>query len=104
MVCWRAGRCTGGGVRARAGPGATGALGTGSAAYAALGVGTLREAMITLDELAAYQDAAGRGLLNVRVRPMMRVGSELTEDAAIALIDGLGARSGFGDDWLRIWA
>jgi predicted amidohydrolase YtcJ len=80
-----------------------GALGTGSAAYAALGVGTIREAMITLDELLAYQDAADQGLLNVRVRPMLRVGSELTEEAAIALIGGLGARSGFGDDQLRIW-
>jgi predicted amidohydrolase YtcJ len=79
------------------------ALGTGSAAYAALGVGTIREAMITLDELLAYQDARDRDLLRVRVRPMIRVGAELTEDAAIALIDGLGARSGFGDDWLRIW-
>src|SRR5215469_10098894 len=79
------------------------ALGTGSAAYAALGVGTIREAMITVDELLAYQDAADRGLLNVRVRPMLRVGSELTEEAAIALIDGLGARSGFGDERLRIW-
>src|SRR5215467_803637 len=38
------------------------ALGTGSAAYAALGVGTIREAMITVDELLAYQDAADRGL------------------------------------------
>jgi predicted amidohydrolase YtcJ len=80
-----------------------GALGTGSAAYAALGVGTIREAMTTVDELLAYQDAADRGLLNVRVRPMLRVGSELAEEAAIALIDGLGARSGFGDDRLRIW-
>src|SRR6516162_8973946 len=79
------------------------ALGTGSAAYAALGVGTIREAMINLDELLAYQDARDRDLLRVRVRPMIRVGAELTEDAAIALIDGLGARSGFGDDWLRIW-
>jgi predicted amidohydrolase YtcJ len=79
------------------------ALGTTSAAYAALGVGTLREAMIDLDELLAYQDARDRDLLRVRVRPMIRVGAELTEDAAIALIDGLGARSGFGDDWLRIW-
>src|SRR5215471_5032280 len=33
------------------------ALGTTSAAYAALGVGTIREAMINLDELLAYQDA-----------------------------------------------
>jgi predicted amidohydrolase YtcJ len=79
------------------------ALGTTSAAYAALGVGTIREAMINLDELLAYQDAADRDLLRVRVRPMIRVGAELTEDAAIALIDGLGARSGFGDDRLRIW-
>src|SRR5215468_7449805 len=79
------------------------ALETTSAAYAALGVGTIREAMINLDELLAYQDARDRDLLRMRVRPMIRVGSELTEDAAITLIDGLGARSGFGDDWLRIW-
>jgi predicted amidohydrolase YtcJ len=79
------------------------ALGTTSAAYAALGVGTIREAMIDVDELLAYQDARDQDLLRVRARPMIRVGAELTEDAAIALIDGLGARSGFGDDWLRIW-
>src|SRR5215467_9802673 len=80
-----------------------GALGTTSAAYAALGVGTIREPMIDLDEFLAYQDARDRDLLNVRVRPMIRVGSELTTDQAIALVDGLGARSGFGDDGLRIW-
>jgi predicted amidohydrolase YtcJ len=80
-----------------------GALGTTSAAYAALGVGTIREAMINLDEFLAYQDARDQDQLNVRVRPMIRVGSELTGDEAIALIGGLGARSGFGDDLLRIW-
>jgi predicted amidohydrolase YtcJ len=82
-----------------------GALGRTSAAYAALGVGTIREAMTTLDELLAYQDAWEQRLLQVRVRLMMRVPSEpeLSPDQAIALIDGLGARSGFGDDWLRIW-
>jgi predicted amidohydrolase YtcJ len=79
------------------------ALGTGSAAYAALGVGTIREPMIDLDELLAYQEARDRDLLHVRVRAMIRVGSELAQDEAIALIDGIGARSGFGDDWLRIW-
>jgi predicted amidohydrolase YtcJ len=78
------------------------ALGAGSAAYAELGVGTIREAMISPEELLAYQDARDRDLLRVRVRPMIRVGAELAEDAAIALIGGLGARSGFGDDWLRI--
>jgi predicted amidohydrolase YtcJ len=79
------------------------ALGTGSAAYAALGVGTIREAMINLEELLAYQDARERRLLTVRVRPMIRVGNELSTEQAIDLIRGLGARSGFGDDWLRIW-
>src|SRR5215471_21806048 len=59
--------------------------------------------MINLDELLAYQDARRRGLLSVRARPMIRVGAELTADEAIALIDGLGTASGFGDDWLRIW-
>ena len=59
--------------------------------------------MINLDELAAYQDAAEQGTLSVRVRPLIRVGNELTADAAITLINGLGARSGFGDNWLRLW-
>src|SRR5215472_227628 len=80
-----------------------GALGVASAAYAALGVGTIREPMITLNEFLAYQDARDQELLNVRVRPMIRIGSEQAGDAAIGLIDGLGARSGFGDDHLRIW-
>src|SRR5262245_27345482 len=80
-----------------------GALGAGSAAYAALGVGTIREAMINLDELLAYQDAARSGLINVRVRPLIRVGNELSADEALAFIRGLAAWSGLGDDWLRLW-
>jgi predicted amidohydrolase YtcJ len=80
-----------------------GALGTGSAAYAALGVGTIREAMVSVDDLLAYQDAWEQGLLSVRVRPMIRVGNELSGDQAVALVRGLGVRSGFGDDWLRLW-
>jgi predicted amidohydrolase YtcJ len=80
-----------------------GALGTGSAAYAALGVGTIREAMISVDDLLAYQDAREQGRLSVRVRPLIRVGNELTADQALTLVRGLGVRSGFGDDWLRLW-
>jgi predicted amidohydrolase YtcJ len=74
-----------------------------SSAYAALGVGTIREAAIKLDELLAYQDAADQGALQVRARPMISVGAELSTEDAIGLINGLGARSGFGDDWLRLW-
>jgi predicted amidohydrolase YtcJ len=79
------------------------ALGIGSAAYAAFGVGTIREAMVTVDDLLAYQCAWRGGLLNVRVRPLIRIGNELTKEQALALIRGLGAWSGLGDDWLRIW-
>jgi predicted amidohydrolase YtcJ len=59
--------------------------------------------MINTEELLPYQDASERGTLNVRVRPLIRVGNELTAGHATALIDELGVRSGFGDDWLRIW-
>jgi predicted amidohydrolase YtcJ len=74
-----------------------------SSAYAALGVGTIREAMITVDELAAYQDAAERRVLSVRARPLIRVGAELSADDALSLIHGIGGHSGFGDDWVRVW-
>jgi predicted amidohydrolase YtcJ len=78
-------------------------VGRGSAGYAALGVGSIREAMVDLEGLLAYQDAQEQGLLNVRVRPLIRVGNELSSDDAIAFVHGIGTRSGFGDDWLRIW-
>jgi len=78
-------------------------LGRGSAEYASLGVGTIREAMINLDELLAYQDAADADRLKVRVRPMIRVGNELSVDEARTFIQGIGVRSGFGDERLRIW-
>ena len=39
----------------------------------------------------------------MRVRPLIRVGNELSEAEALTLIRGLGGRSGFGDDWLRLW-
>jgi predicted amidohydrolase YtcJ len=80
-----------------------GAVGTCSGEYASLGVGTIREAMITLDDLLAYQQAWRDGLLNVRVRPLIRIGNELSTADALELIRGLGTWSGFGDDWLRIW-
>jgi predicted amidohydrolase YtcJ len=78
-------------------------LGRGSSEYASLGVGTIREAMVNLDELLAYQDAADADRLKVRVRPMIRVGSELSVDEAIGFVRGLGVRSGFGDERVRIW-
>jgi predicted amidohydrolase YtcJ len=78
-------------------------LRSASGAYAALGVGTIREAMISVDDLGTYQAAHDAGALSVRVRPLIRVPNDVGADAAIAIVDGLGFHSGFGDDWLRVW-
>jgi predicted amidohydrolase YtcJ len=78
-------------------------LGRGSAAYAALGVGAIREAMVGADELLAYAEARGQGLLRVRVRLLLRVGNELSVRDAVALIDDLEPHRELGDDHLRVW-
>jgi predicted amidohydrolase YtcJ len=78
-------------------------LARGSAAYAALGVGTIREAMISPQELASYRAARDQNKLRVRARPMIRVGNELSAEQAVAFVDGLEDPNAFGDDWLRVW-
>jgi predicted amidohydrolase YtcJ len=78
-------------------------LRSASAAYAALGIATIREAMINPHELGLYQTCVGRGALSVRVRPLVRVPDNIGVDAQNAVVDGLGMHSGFGDDMLRVW-
>jgi predicted amidohydrolase YtcJ len=71
--------------------------------YAKHGLGTVRDAYVTRAEMLLYQVAAEENALAIRVRPMIgmpRIGSVAD---TIAEIDGWGVRSGFGDDWLRIW-
>ena len=51
---------------------------------------------ITSDELAAYQELARAGELPVRVYTMMLI------DDTLEALAGLGMRTGWGDDWLRI--
>jgi predicted amidohydrolase YtcJ len=70
--------------------------------YGALGVGTIREALLHLEDWRVYQTAWERGLLRVRSRPMILVPIS-TANEGQAFVAGLRARSGFGDDWLRIW-
>jgi predicted amidohydrolase YtcJ len=78
-------------------------LADASATYASLGVGAIREAMISPHEIGLYQTARDRGVLSVRVRPMVRVPDNVGVDAQIQVVDGLGLHSGFGDDLLRVW-
>jgi predicted amidohydrolase YtcJ len=78
-------------------------LASASTTYASLGVGTIREAMISPHELGVYQSAYQRGALAVRARPLIRIPDNVGVDAQNAVVDGLGIHSGFGDNYLRVW-
>lgn len=65
--------------------------------FLAYGITSVGEASIrTSDELAAYQELAREGELPVRVFTMMLI------DDTLDALAGLGMRTGWGDDWLRI--
>jgi predicted amidohydrolase YtcJ len=71
--------------------------------FNALGLAAVRDALIQRDELLIYQAAWERGWLSLRCHPMVVVYPLAPVAERIALIEGLGVRSGFGDDWLRLW-
>ncbi len=71
--------------------------------FAALGLGAVRDPLVQRDELLLYQAAWERGQLSVRCRPMVVVTPGGALANRIALVEGMGVRSGFGDDWLRLW-
>jgi predicted amidohydrolase YtcJ len=73
------------------------------AIYAALGVGSVREALILLEGWEVYQSAWEHGRLSIRCLPLLLVDPFRPQADRLAFVEGLGARSGFGDDWLRIW-
>jgi predicted amidohydrolase YtcJ len=74
-----------------------------SAMFSSLGMGTVRDPLIQRDELLIYQAAWERGQLRLRCRPMVVITPGGSVADRIALVEGLGVRSGFGDDWLRLW-
>ena len=73
------------------------------AIYAALGVGSVREALIRLEGWEVYQSAWEQQRLSIRCLPLLLVDPFRPPADRLALVEGLGARSGFGDDWLRLW-
>jgi predicted amidohydrolase YtcJ len=78
------------------------------AVFGSLGIGVVRDPLIQRDELLVYQAVWERGMLSLRSRPMVVVlpptgGPGGTVADRSALVEGLGVRSGFGDDWLRLW-
>jgi predicted amidohydrolase YtcJ len=73
------------------------------ATYAALGVGSVREALILPEGWEVYQSAWEQGRLSIRCLPLLLVDPFRPQADRLAFVEGLGARSGFGDDWLRLW-
>jgi predicted amidohydrolase YtcJ len=70
--------------------------------YNSLGIGAVRDPIVSRDEFLAYQLLRERGELTVRCQVMFLM-PRGPVDSIIADIASLGVRSGFGDDWLRIW-
>jgi len=70
--------------------------------YNSYGIGTVRDPIVTRDQLLVYQTLWERGELTVPSRPMFLFSpGSLAEQ--IADIASLRVRSGFGDDLLKIW-
>jgi predicted amidohydrolase YtcJ len=70
--------------------------------YNSLGIGAVRDPIVSRDEFLAYQLLRERGELTVRCQVMFLM-PRGPVDSIIADIASLGVRSGFGDDWLRVW-
>src|SRR5262249_39084671 len=70
--------------------------------YNALGLGTIRDPIVTPDQVLVYQALRDQGGLSLRCRPMFLIDRGTAADQ-MAAIARLGVRSGFGDDWLAIW-
>ena len=70
--------------------------------YNAYGIGTVRDPIVTRDQMLVYQALWERGGLNLRCRPMFLIPRGSNADR-IADITSLGVRSSFGDDLLKIW-
>jgi len=72
--------------------------------YAAHGITTVRDAFVQEDELALFQAARERGVLNVRVRAMVGFGfGPGTPSQMSPWMDRVAARISSGDDMFRIW-
>lgn len=72
----------------------------------ALGITTIVDPAVTIEELTAYRRAHGAGLLSMRVvaMPHPDLGPDVVTRVgdAITRLDGIGVATGFGDDFLRL--
>ena len=71
--------------------------------FVAAGIGTVRDPVVSPEGMRLYIEAAERGLLPLRCRPLLLVSPGAPTPAILRTIDGFALRSGFGDDRLRLW-
>lgn len=70
--------------------------------YNAYGIGTVRDPMVLREQMPIYQALWEQGELTVRSRLMLAPLAATLEER-MAIIEGFGFRSGFGDDALKLW-
>jgi predicted amidohydrolase YtcJ len=70
---------------------------------AAWGKTSALDAGLYPEDLLVYQDLWERGELTVRTNVMFRPNTDLPLDDVLASIRAWGVRSGFGDEFLRLW-
>ena len=85
-----------------------GGLGQASASYAAHGIGTVRDPVVTPAQWRAYVRAQAGGQLSVRCHAMMMttpaaIAAAGSVDAYLDSLEEQGIRPGAGDGLLRIW-
>jgi predicted amidohydrolase YtcJ len=71
-------------------------------AYNACGIGTVRDPWVMREQIPVYQALWEQGELTVRSR-LMLAPQAATLEKSMAIIEGFGFRSGFGDDFLKLW-
>jgi predicted amidohydrolase YtcJ len=71
-------------------------------AYNAVGIGTVRDPWVMREQVPVYQALWEQGELTVRSR-LMLAPQAATLEKSMAIIEGFGVRSGFGDDLLKLW-
>lgn len=70
--------------------------------YNAYGIGAVRDPWVAREQVPVYQALWEQGELTVRSRLMLAPMAATLEER-MAIIEGFGVRSGFGDDLLKLW-
>lgn len=71
--------------------------------FNAAGIGTVRDPVVAPEGMRLYQAAEEQGHLSCRCAIMLLISPTGTVAERIAKIDGFALRSGFGNDWLKVW-